>query len=235
MFRPVGKPRVAEEIVQQLRTLILRGDYAVGDKLPPERRLADELGVNRASLREAIKSLEHMGLVKTRQGDGTRVLDFMQTAGVELVSHLIPRDGAPDLAMLTDVLDFRRWFGREVARLAAERATPADIKALDEIADKAGDPGLEAGELLKLDFEFYVRLTDAAKNRVMKLLVNTIRGAVLTYAPFFAQFSPPPATVRKHHKDLCRAIQAADADTAVKTADAYLRKALELIESMTRA
>ena len=114
MFRPVGKPRVAEEIVHQLRGLILRGEYAVGDKLPPERKLAEELGVNRASLREAIKSLEHMGLVKTRQGDGTRVLDFMQTAGVELVSHLIPGDGMPNLDVLTDVLEFRRWFGREV-------------------------------------------------------------------------------------------------------------------------
>src|SRR5499427_8312120 len=133
MLKPIGKQRVAEEIVQQLRGLILRGEYAVGDKLPPERRLAEELGVNRASLREAIKALEHMGLVKTRQGDGTRVLDFMQTAGVELVSHLIPKDGSPDMAVLTDVLDFRRWFGREVARMAAERATPEDMKALEEI------------------------------------------------------------------------------------------------------
>jgi len=235
MFRPVGKPRVAEEIVHQLRTLILRGDYAVGDKLPPERRLAEELGVNRASLREAIKALEHMGLVKTRQGDGTRVLDFMQTAGVELVSHLIPRDGSPDLTILGDVLDFRRWFGREVARLAAERATPEDLKALEEIVDKAGDPGLEAGELLKLDFEFYVRLTDAAKNRVMKLLVNTIRGAVLTYAPFFAQFMPPSPTVRKHQKELLKAVQTKDAEGAQKHADAYLRKGLEQIQAFTRA
>src|SRR5438477_13108906 len=117
MLRPVvGRPRVAEEIVAQLRGLILRGSYAPGDKLPPERRLAEELGVNRASLREAIKSLEQMGLVKTRQGDGTRVLDFMRTAGVELVSHLIPVDGRPNLHVLADVLEFRRFFGREVAR-----------------------------------------------------------------------------------------------------------------------
>src|SRR4051812_17570274 len=136
MFRPVGKPRVAEEIVQQLRSLILRGEYAVGDKLPPERKLAEELGVNRASLREAIKSLEHMGLVKTRQGDGTRVLDFMQTAGVELVSHLIPGDGVPNVEILNDVLDFRRWFANEVARLAADRATPEDLKRLEAIADQ---------------------------------------------------------------------------------------------------
>src|SRR3954452_12800427 len=133
MFRPVGKPRVAEEIVQQLRGLILRGEYAVGDKLPPERKLAEELGVNRASLREAIKSLEHMGLVKTRQGDGTRVLDFMQTAGLELVSHLIPGDGSLHLDILNDVLEFRRWSGRETARLAADKATADDIKRLEGI------------------------------------------------------------------------------------------------------
>src|SRR5512146_1990001 len=133
MFRPVGKPRVAEEIVQQLRGLILRGEYAVGDKLPPERKLAEELGVNRASLREAIKALEQMGLVKTRQGDGTRVLDFMRTAGVELVSHLIPVDGQPNVEVLGDVLEFRRFFGREVAHLAAGKANEEDVRRLEEI------------------------------------------------------------------------------------------------------
>lgn len=227
MFRPVGKPRVAEEIVQQLRGLILRGSYAVGDKLPPERKLAEELGVNRASLREAIKSLEHMGLVKTRQGDGTRVLDFMQTAGVELVSHLIPGDGTPNLDVLTDVLDFRRWFGREVARLSAERATEDDIQKLDAIAEQAANPALDLNELLKLDFEFYVALAQVGRNRVMQLLINTMRSAVLSYAPFFAQFNPPPPAVRKHHKDIIKAIAAKDGDGASKIADAYLRKGTE--------
>jgi GntR family transcriptional regulator, transcriptional repressor for pyruvate dehydrogenase complex len=227
MFRPVGKPRVAEEIVHQLRGLILRGEYAVGDKLPPERKLAEELGVNRASLREAIKSLEHMGLVKTRQGDGTRVLDFMQTAGLELVSHLIPGDGTPNLDVLTDVLDFRRWFGREVARLAAEKATVEDLKRLEAIADQANDPALDLNELLKLDFDFYIAMTQLGRNRVMQLLINTMRSAVLSYAPFFAQFNPPPTAVRKHHRDLIKAIAGREAENASKIADAYLRKGTE--------
>jgi DNA-binding FadR family transcriptional regulator len=229
MFRPVGKPRVAEEIVQQLRGLILRGEYAVGDKLPPERKLAEELGVNRASLREAIKSLEHMGLVKTRQGDGTRVLDFMQTAGLELVSHLIPGDGSPNLDILTDVLEFRRWFGRETARLAADKATADDIKRLEGIADQAGDPQLDMNELLKLDFEFYVAMSHVGRNRVMQLLINTMRSAVLSYAPFFAQFNPPAQAVRKHHRDLIKAIAGHEAETASKLADAYLRKGTETL------
>ncbi|MDB4964565.1 MAG: regulatory protein GntR [Myxococcales bacterium] len=234
MFRPVGKPRVAEEIVSQLRGLILRGEYAVGDKLPPERKLAEELGVNRASLREAIKSLEHMGLVKTRQGDGTRVLDFMQTAGVELVSHLIPGDGMPNLDVLTDVLDFRRWFAREVARLAAERASPEDIKKLEAIVEQATDPQLDLNELLKLDFEFYVAMTSVARNRVMQLLINTMRSAVLSYAPFFAQFNPPPPAVRKHHRDLIKAISIKDGEGASKISDAYLKKGTEAFLATVR-
>jgi DNA-binding FadR family transcriptional regulator len=237
MFRPVGKPRVAEEIVQQLRGLILRGEYAVGDKLPPERRLAEELGVNRASLREAIKSLEQMGLVKTRQGDGTRVLDFMQTAGLELISHLIPpADGAgvPNLPVLADVLDFRRWFGSESARLAAVRASDEDLKALEAIADRAADPAIDVGELLKLDFEFYVAITHAAKNAVMKLLINTMRPAVLNYAPFFAQFNASPAFVRKHHRELIKAIASHDADGAAGLADQYLKTGLETLQVVTK-
>src|SRR2546426_6638986 len=139
MLRPVGKQRVAEEIVDQLRGLILKGAYAPGDKLPPERRLAEELGVNRASLREAIKSLEQMGLVKTRQGDGTRVLDFMRTAGVELVSHLVSgtSDGLPSLDVLADVLEFRRLFARDVAQLAAKKAGAEDLERLEEVARRA--------------------------------------------------------------------------------------------------
>jgi GntR family transcriptional repressor for pyruvate dehydrogenase complex len=235
MFRPVGKPRVAEEIVQQLRTLILKGEYAVGDKLPPERKLAEELGVNRASLREAIKALEHMGLVKTRQGDGTRVLDFMQTAGVELISHLIPGDGTPNMGVLMDVLDFRRWFGRESARVAAERATADDLKRLEELAEKSSDPNIDASELLKLDFEFYVALTYASKNAVMKLLINTMRPAVMNFAPFFAQFNPPMQSVRKHQRDIIKALRDKDGDSAVKAADGYLKKGIESLQQVVKS
>lgn len=220
--------------MQQLRGLILRGEYAVGDKLPPERKLAEELGVNRASLREAIKSLEHMGLVKTRQGDGTRVLDFMQTAGVELVSHLISGDGAPNVDVMVDVLDFRRWFGREVARLAAERATPEDHKKLETLAEQANDPQLDINELLKLDFEFYVAMTQVGRNRVMQLLINTIRSAVMSYAPFFAQFNPPAQAVRKHHRDLLKAIQTHDGEGASKIVDAYLKKGTDTFLATVR-
>jgi GntR family transcriptional repressor for pyruvate dehydrogenase complex len=231
MLRPVGKQRVAEEIVDQLRGLILKGTFGPGDKLPPERKLAEELGVNRASLREAIKSLEQMGLVKTRQGDGTRVLDFMQTAGVELVSHLIPNDGQPNLEVLCDVLEFRRFFGREVARQAAAKASADELKRIEDLINRAADPNLDAETVMKLDFEFYVELTKAGKNRVFQLLINTIRAAVVNYSGFFVSFNPPPAAVRKHHRELMKMLQARDGEKAAQIADAHLKKGAEQLLS----
>ncbi len=229
-LRPVEKQRVAEEIATQLRRLILTGHYAIGERLPPERDLAKTLGVNRASLREALKKLEHLGLVKIRQGDGTRVLDFMQTGGIDLVSHLIPLAESGNLAILTDVLEFRQIYGREVARLAAQRATSEHIIRLREVADAAAAPDVAPEELLRLDFEFYVALTQASGNRVFGLLINTTRSAVLASAPFFAQLLAPDV-VRKHHRELIKAIETRDADAAARIADQHLSRGRDVLAS----
>ena len=233
VLKPIEKQRVAEEIAGQLRSLILTGHYAVGERLPPERDLAKTLGVNRASLREALKKLEHLGLVKIRQGDGTRVLDFMQTGGMDSVSHLIPLAQNGNVDLLTDVIEFRQIYGREVARLAALRATPEALTRLREAAEAAARD-VSLPELLKLDFEFYVALTAAAKNRVFMLLINTTRAAVLDHAEFFSRFIPP-AEVRKHHRDIIKAIEAKDADKAAKAADAYLGRGREALLALSAA
>jgi GntR family transcriptional repressor for pyruvate dehydrogenase complex len=228
MLKPIEKQRVAEEIVEQLRSLILNGHYRVGDKLPPERQLAKDLGVNRASLREALKKLEHMGLVRIRQGDGTRVQDYMQTAGIDLMSHLVlAQQGHADL--LRDILEFRRIYGREVARLAAERASAEDIARLEGLADAADDDKLGPADLLRLDFEFYVAMTQAAKNRAFALLINTVRQAVSAFAPFFAVAAVSTDVMRKHHRALIAAIRKKDAAGAARTADAYLARGAEAL------
>jgi GntR family transcriptional regulator, transcriptional repressor for pyruvate dehydrogenase complex len=223
MLRPIEKQRVADEIVDQIRRLILTGRFAAGEKLPPERTLAKELGVNRASLREALKKLEHMGLVKIRQGDGTRVLDFMTSAGLELLTHLLSdAQGHVQGDLLRDLVEFRRLYGREIARLAAERATPDDVEELRRIAALADDPAVGPEEMLRLDFDFYVALTRSTRNRVLTLLINTTRQAVLSFGPLFARFTHQVATVRRHQRELLDAIAAGDATRAAAVADRYL-------------
>ena len=236
MLRPVGRPRVAHEIVAQLRALILDGTFAVGDKLPPERELAEQLGVNRGSLREAIKSLELIGLVRTRQGDGTRVTDYMRTAGIDLVSHLLIRAGdAPDLGLLAEVLEFRIVFGRECARLAALRASPDAMAAIRTVLARNLSASLDDEGMLRGDFDFYVELASLAQNRVLLLLLNTIRGAVETYAPFFAGFNPPKDEMRRNEQAIVAAIERGDVDGAGELAADFLGRGLERVRELLAA
>ncbi len=221
MLKPVERQRVADEIVEQLRALILTGQYRAGAKLPPERELAKTLGVNRASLREALKKLEHLGLVRIRQGDGTRVENFMETAGLELVNHLVPlaRSAYPDI--IRDALEFRRLVAREVARLAAARVEPDDLARLEEIADRAAAPGLDPADVFAHDVDFYMALTAIARNRVIGLLVNTVREAIKAYTGILMHVIIDPAFVCAHHRRILAALVARDAEAAVAAVDDY--------------
>lgn len=233
MLKPVEKQRVAEEIAEQLRSLILGGQYPPGSKLPPERELSKRLRVNRASLREALKKLEHLGLVRIRQGDGTRVQNFMETGGIELVQHLLPlASGKPEL--IRDLLEFRRIFGRELARLAAARSNahgPDGFAKLHELADRA-DKVTGALELFELDFDFYVAIAQLSGNQVMLLLINTVRDGVRGFMPLLANLAAPGEIVRKHHRELIAALERGDVASAGRIADDYLRMGAELAARM---
>jgi DNA-binding FadR family transcriptional regulator len=233
MLKPVEKQRVAEEIAEQLRSLILGGQYPPGSKLPPERELSKRLRVNRASLREALKKLEHLGLVRIRQGDGTRVQNFMETGGIELVQHLLPlAGGKPEL--IRDLLEFRRIFGREIARLAAARTPKSGTDGLGklrELADRA-DKVTGALELFEIDFDFYVAVAQLSGNQVMLLLINTVRDGVRGFMPLLANLAAPGDVVRKHHRDLITAVERGDVAGAGRVADEYLRMGAELAGRM---
>jgi GntR family transcriptional regulator, transcriptional repressor for pyruvate dehydrogenase complex len=235
MLKPVERQRVADEIVEQLRSLILTGQYRPGARLPPERELAKTLGVNRASLREALKKLEHMGLVRIRQGDGTRVENFMETAGLELVAHLVPleRSAYPDI--IRDALEFRRVVAREVARLAAARVEPEDLEKLEEIARRAAAPGLDPTEVFAHDFDFYIALTAVARNRVVSLLVNTVREVIKSYTGVLRHVIVDPAFVRTHHEQLLAALEHRDVDAAVAVVDEYTIRGSEHVLQLVAA
>ncbi len=232
-LRPVERQRVADEIVEQLRSLILTGQYRPGAKLPPERELARTLGVNRASLREALKKLEHMGLVRIRQGDGTRVENFMETAGIELVRYLVPfaRSAYPEI--IRDALEFRRLVAREVARLAAARREPADLERLRDLARRA--EGAVGDALFQLDFDFYIALTAASRNRVIGLLVNTVRESIQAYTAILCHVTVSPEVVCAHHQRLLAALEAEKPDDAVAAVDDYMLRGAQHVLALVDA
>jgi GntR family transcriptional regulator, transcriptional repressor for pyruvate dehydrogenase complex len=230
MWKPKEHLRIAQEVARKLQGDIMGGRYQAGDKLPPERKLADTLGINRGTLREALKQLEQLGLVRSRQGDGTRVLDFVQTAGLDLLRYLFPGGESSGLELLGDVLEFRQIIGREVARLAAERARPEHLERLSAIA--ARDPRT-AEEALQQDLEFYVELAHATGNMVFSLLLNSVRGTVRNLSGLFADFNPAPELVRQHHVEVIAALRARDGAAAASVSERHLERGKEhLLETI---
>ncbi len=214
--------RVAEQIARQLLRSILDRTLRPGDRLPSERSLASRLGVNRASLREAIKKLEVMGLVRTRQGDGTRVLDFMSSAGVELLQHLLPVliNESPEL--VRDLLEVREALGREVARLAARRCQPEDLAELRRLVREASARPVTPQELMQHDMRLFAGLGRATHNRVVQLLMNSIQAAVAHEPDLFVQLLPSAEVALAHHQRVIELLEAGDHEAAANETEDYL-------------
>lgn len=167
-FRPIKRPRVYEEITSQIRGQIVGGQLRPGDRLPNERDLAATFGVSRPALRQALAALESLGLIESRVGSGTYVSERSWIIG-NLAALLTAERG-----LVTEPLEVRRIVEPHIARLAAERATPAEIaEAASWIDVQAAQ--VEAGEtIVPADTAFHDTLARAGKNQMLVRLVEAL-------------------------------------------------------------
>lgn len=158
--------RAVDQVISTLRNNILDGTYSIGTRLPAERTLATELGVNRLTLRAAISHLEADGLLKAHQGQGITVCDFHQTASLELLTHL------PLEERLSEVLSLRQLLLAESVSQACSNASTADINRLKSIADQQSRK--ENQDFIEGDALFFGVLIEATQNLTLQLLYNSI-------------------------------------------------------------
>lgn len=171
-FTPIRTKRLYEEIVEQIKQLITGGKLKPGDKLLAERELADRFQVSRASVREAIRTLEMLGVIDIRPGEGTYI------RGTE--SDDIIRPLAMFLAVernsLLDMFEMRRIFETATASLAAERATMEELDQIEAMLENmrerlnVQDP--EKGE--EFDAAFHYAVAEAAHNSLLNRLFKTV-------------------------------------------------------------
>lgn len=173
-FAAVAPARAADEIARQIRALVASGQIRPGDRLPAERELAQRLHVSRNTLREALRALEHAGMIEMRKGaaGGAFVLPGDAAAivtGLRDLYHL----GAITPQQLTDA---RIWISEVVVRVACRRATEDDFAALAAniaaatLAQRAGD----FDQRQRLNREFHVLLARATRNPIMAGLMEAL-------------------------------------------------------------
>ena len=170
MFKPVKTKKVYEEVIEQIKQLIVVGELQPGDKLLSERELSEKLNVSRASIREAFSALEIMGIITIRPGEGSFVRQVSFEGMLEPLSFLLHVN--IDDAM--NLLEVRKMLEVEIAALAATRATPENIEdmrsALNRMVDEVNDG--EVGD--KADAEFHYAILKAAHNPILIKLMSAV-------------------------------------------------------------
>lgn len=166
MFTPIKNQKVYEVVIEQIKEMIKTGKLKKGDKLPPERELVEELKVSRASIREALRALEILGLVEARHGDGNFIKKNFEDSLLEPISLMFMLEESNP----KDILELRMALETETAMLAAERIDDDTLKEIQLIIDKfkaTTDEKLNT----ELDVQFHHKIAQASKNL---LLVNIL-------------------------------------------------------------
>lgn len=171
MYTPIQSERLYEQIVQQIEQRILAGELKVGDQLPSERELAEQFGVSRTAVREAIKTLREKGLVEILVGRGTFIANGTTDAVRNTLNLLMKFDSTNGYINLVEV---REIIEPEIAAMAATRITDEYIAAMQEAMDKMEASIDDVEEFVEADLDFHLALAEATQNPIIPALLDPI-------------------------------------------------------------
>ncbi|GIG62513.1 GntR family transcriptional regulator [Longispora fulva] len=206
---------VTDQAIDAIKAMIARGELAAGDRLPNEEIFAEQLGLSRNSLREAMRALIAMGILVSKQGDGT------------YVSSLEPHVLLESLAFAADVsssrgvshmLQVRRMLEPQATALAAVRVSDADIAALQGCIDRTVEEmGVE--DFITLDMEFHRRIIDLVGNPVLSMLLEILAGrTVRTRVLRGTRIADAQEVIRREHQAILDALILRDPQLAAAAA-----------------
>ena len=168
-FREITPVRLYESVIEQIMNLIKNNKLKPGDKLPPERELAEKLSISRGSLREAFRVLESRGLIKSKAGGGRYIREIRKN-GRNSTENIIL---SLEKSSILELLEAREMFEVKIAKIAAQKATPEDIELIEEALNEMNEEEeLKYGKETESDTEFHLAIASASHNFVF---VNIIK------------------------------------------------------------
>lgn len=237
-FDQVRQRRLSDDIVEQLEGMILEGTLQSGERLPAERALAEQFGVSRPSLREAIQKLTAKGLLMSRQGGGNYVVENLGSTFSDPLLHLL--ESNPDAQR--DLLEFRQTLEASCAYYAAQRATDIDRERLRIAFDSLQNCYSRVDEVSRAeegeaDASFHLAIAEASHNAV---LLHTIRGlfdllkrnVVTNIGGMYKQRTETRDMLISQHRELYLAIIEGRADNAREVSTRHLLYVQEVLEEV---
>ncbi|WP_238456140.1 FadR/GntR family transcriptional regulator [Lederbergia galactosidilytica] len=225
MFKKTSRVSLVEQVVMQIESLIEKGHWEIGDKLPPELELMEEFDVSRNTLREAIRALVHAGLLETRQGSGT-IVRSSSSLGVAMERHI-------EKSNLMETLEVRLALEREAAQLAAVHRTSRDLQQLENCMDQCRDAlNREAIEdFITADMAFHKAMVKASHNQLLQELYEYMTAPLYASIRKLMITNTPLACEKVIHSELLEAIREQNLEDATKYVNEYIynfKQGLEL-------
>ena len=209
-----GHPRVPELVLDSLLAAIEDGRIQVGEELPPERDLAEALGISRNSLRECLSILTFMGIVENR---GNRKILVKSADQFRKAQQLIDLSYSSDT--FDDFMEFRRTNEREIARLACQRATEEDLEKLRLAVERLEN---DATDYLA-DVEFHIDLAQASHNTIFAAMIDYVNSLILEMRMRFFELEEYHGKTAEAHRRIYEAVLARDEELAMYEMGRHLK------------
>lgn len=232
-LKPIRPKRISDQVFDQLRDLIFRGELKPGDRIMPERELSDALGVSRTSVRDAIRKLVVMGFLEQRQGQGT----FVRSPELADKSPFAMAMENQD-ATLIDLLEVRMGMECNAAALAAQRADEKDIRFLeDSLRDMRAD--VKQGKLgNEPDVSFHMALSYATKNPLQVFLMkNFFDYLFIGIKVYLKHLYDDPGNIPHilaHHTRILEAVKARDSEEAYQAMREHITYVMDFFRSIKK-
>ncbi|MBE0477732.1 FadR family transcriptional regulator, partial [Candidatus Aerophobetes bacterium] len=208
-IKPIKVSKISEQIAAQLKKLILKGEIKLGEKLPSEGALAKHFHVGRRSVREAIQSLVAMGLVTTRQGEGTFVTGVNLDHYMRTLAEVLDRQFLQEKTALLQLMEVRIFLETQMGIAAAKRAKEQDLRKMEEclkLQEKAiTNKDIEAFN--QSDLDFHQAIVNATGNEILIALHKGLTDLMLESRRKTNQLPGVTEVSLNHHKDIFRAIK----------------------------
>lgn len=221
---------LANRVTRQMEHLIVEGHLKPGDRLPAERELAQQFGVSRTVVREAVRALVAKGLLEVRPGSGTVVSSPTRDAVTQSMSLLLR---TAQLEIDYDkVHEIRRILEVEIAALAAQRRTPQDLERMEEILREASEIKGDRNCFAECDVAFHAALARATHNELFSVLLDSVVDIMLKVREMGFSVPGTPARAFGYHQAILEQIKAGDPDRARQAMREHL---IESEDTMRRA
>jgi GntR family transcriptional repressor for pyruvate dehydrogenase complex len=223
-IKPIKKTRIAEEVADRIRMLILNGTFPPGRPLPSERLMTKRLGVSRGSIRDALRMLEMIGLLETRHGQGTFPHELtVDRLVAPLASVMTYRHDLQD-----ELMDVRRMFEPAVARVAATRVTDEDLTGLQYILEAQRRKLETRQSAIVEDTAFHAALARSTRNRVVVSIMATLNDLLVESRKLALKQHGRPAQSLEGHEAVVAALRRRDAEGASQAMSKHIDQIADL-------